>query len=82
MRGAMEKAYLAGKRQDAVAATQAVLAKVFPHYIMFASEESLLIFARRLVDTLKALESRDPERCYQYLFPKPGEVVVVGKRRG
>jgi hypothetical protein len=47
-----------------------------------ASQLKALKFTEALTRTLRALEARDPEGCYSYLYPRAGKATVIGKNDG
>jgi hypothetical protein len=81
LRAAVLKAWHSGKRDEAAVA-RALLTSVFPQYLARGSEASILEFTNALVHTLRALQARDPERCYGYLNPSGSRSVSVAKDEG
>ena len=82
LRAAALKAYRSGRREDAMALGNALLSPIFPQYLSRASDASTLKFTAVLIHTLRALEARDPEACYSYLYPRDGRVVPLSKNDG
>ena len=76
LRGPIEIAVLQGlkdgSREDAEESARAVLAPIIPQYLSRASNDAVLGFTQAMVPTLAALQSDNPNRCYQYLNPGVG----------
>ncbi len=73
LRGPLETAFTEalknGNPTEAKQAGSAVLAPIVSEYLPRASDDALVGFARAMVATLSALQSDDPNRCYQSLHP-------------
>ncbi len=76
-RDALIRAYASGDRRQAAAAGAKLLGAAIPKYLSKASDQSLIRFTRSMVNTLSILASRDPNRCYQYLFPNVAGPTVL-----
>jgi hypothetical protein len=82
LRAAVLKAYQSGKREEVAAAGRTLFASVFPQYLSRGSEGSVVKFTQSIVRSLRAMEDRDPERCYAYLHPGAGRSIVLTKDEG
>lgn len=77
LRKAVSEGLRSGRRDEAVAGSRAILMGVLPRYLARANGDSVIEFSRTLVGTLEVLRARDPEQCYQYLFPSKGGSVKL-----
>lgn len=82
LKAALVKALETGDREQGVAAARSLVAAVLPKYLPKASDESVVNFTKSTMVGLRALASRDPDRCYRYLFPKVAGPPPLGKDEG